>query len=187
MVGVCFNSPLTDQIPQELPRCHSEGALLRVEFHLVLTEELKCFFKVAEVVPLVEAFNEHVVNIHRHCLRDQRSEDEIDQPLKSCPGVLESERHHLVAVDGAISDEHCLVFIWWVHANLIVARIRIHEAQEVVACCGFHQLVDSWQRVVILRASCIEIGEINADSPFSILLLHQYWVSQPLRVVAFSN
>ena len=51
MVGVFFDSPLTDQISQELSRRHSEGTFLWIELHFVPMKELESLFKMTDVVP----------------------------------------------------------------------------------------------------------------------------------------
>ena len=53
----------------------------------------------------------------------------VDHPLEICSSVLQSEGHHLVAVDPLIGDERCLVFIWWMHLDLIVSWIGVHETE----------------------------------------------------------
>ena len=45
-------------------------------------------------------------------------------------------------------------------------------------------MVDPWQRKTILEADLIEIGEVDADSPLAILLLHQDWIGEPLRIMS---
>lgn len=39
----------------------------------------------------------------------------------------------------------------------------------------------------ILRASFIEVGEVHADSPFSILLFDNDWVRELVRVLNLAN
>ena len=56
-------------------------------------------------------------------------EDFVNHSLERGPSILES---YLVAVDSLICSKGCLVFIWWVHLDLIIFGISIHEAKELV-------------------------------------------------------
>jgi len=48
-------------------------------------------------------------------------EDLVDYSLEDCSGVLQSKRHHLIAVDSPIGDERRLVYVWWMLLDLIVS------------------------------------------------------------------
>ena len=74
-----------------------------------------------------------------------------------------------------------------VHYDLIIARESVHEAKELVASCGIHYEVDSGQREAVFQASPVNIGKINAESPFSIRLLDENHISQPVGVIYFSD
>ena len=56
-----------------------------------------------------------------------------------------------------------------------------------MACNGVHYEVDSGQGKTIFRASSVNIGKINAESPFSIYLLYENHVSQPVGIIYFSD
>ena len=86
-------------------------------------------------------FHQH----HLHGVSDQVHEDFVYHPLDGCPCVLESEGHHLVAVDSSISNEGHLVFIWRVHLDLIILGIGIHETKELIARRRLYLLIDPWK------------------------------------------
>ena len=48
----------------------------------------------------------------------------------------------LVAVYSLTSSEGHFVFIWWVHLDLTIARIDVHEVKEVMSYLNLYQLVD---------------------------------------------
>ena len=52
-----------------------------------------------------------------------------------------------------------------------------------MAISGIHYEVDSGQGKAIFWASPVNIGKINAESPFSIRLLDKNHISQPVRVI----
>ena len=45
----------------------------------------------------------------------------VNQPLISCPRILQTKRYHLVAEQAMASNEGCLLLIHLVHPYLIIA------------------------------------------------------------------
>ena len=74
-----------------------------------------------------------------------------------------------------------------VHFDLIITRESIHEAEELVASNCIHYEVDPWQGKAIFRASPVNIGKVNAESPLAVCLLDKNHISQPVRVIYFSD
>jgi len=74
-----------------------------------------------------------------------------------------------------------------VHLDLIITGVGVHEAEELVARCRFYQLIDPWKGINILWASFIEIDKVDADSPLTILLLHENGIREPVGVERLSN
>ena len=74
-----------------------------------------------------------------------------------------------------------------VHSDLIIARESVYEAEELVASSGVHYEVDSGEGKAVFRASPVNIGKINVESPFSIRLLDENNISQPDGIMYFSN
>ena len=52
---------------------------------------------------------------------------------------------------------------------------------------GIHYKVDSGQGKAIFRASPVNIGKVNAESPFSIFLLDENHIIQPIGIIYFSD
>ena len=74
-----------------------------------------------------------------------------------------------------------------VHSDMIIARESIHKAEELVASSGIHYEVDLGQGKAIFRASPVNIGKVNAESPFSFCLLDENHISQPVGIIYFSD
>ena len=74
-----------------------------------------------------------------------------------------------------------------VHSDLIIARESVDEAEELVASSGVHYEVNSGEGEAVFRASSVNIGKINAESPFSIRLLDKNHISQPIEIIYFSD
>ena len=56
-----------------------------------------------------------------------------------------------------------------------------------MASCSVHYKVDLGQGKAVFWTSPINIGEINAESPFSIRLLDENHIGQPVGVIYFSD
>ena len=56
-----------------------------------------------------------------------------------------------------------------------------------MASSGVHYEVDPKQGKDIFRVSPINIGKVNAESPFSIFLLDEKHISQPVGIIYFSD
>ena len=76
-----------------------------------------------DVICALYTFHQHIIDVYF-----------VDHSLESDTSILESKGHHLAAVDSLISGEAYLVFVRWVHLDLIVPKIGIHKAKELVAC-----------------------------------------------------
>ena len=74
-----------------------------------------------------------------------------------------------------------------VHSDLIITRESDHEVEELVANSGVHYELNSGQGKAIFRASPVNIGKVNAKSPFAIYLLDENHISQPVMIVYFSD
>ena len=56
-----------------------------------------------------------------------------------------------------------------------------------MANSGVHYKVDPGQGKAIFRTSPVNIGKVNAESPFSICLLDENHISQPVGIIYFSD
>ena len=56
-----------------------------------------------------------------------------------------------------------------------------------MASSGVHYEVNSGQGKTIFRASLVNIDKVNAESSFSICLLDENHISQPIGIIYFSN
>ena len=56
-----------------------------------------------------------------------------------------------------------------------------------MANSGVHYEVDLGQGKAIFRASPVNIGKVNAESPFTVCLLDENYISQPFGIIYFSD
>lgn len=89
---------------------------------------------------------------------------------------MESLYNNTIFVD----NEHSLFFIRGMHIDLVISRERIHEFEELITRRGIHKLIDLRQGEATFGACLIQVGKIYVHSPFSICLLYQHHIWQPL-------
>ena len=70
-----------------------------------------------------------------------------------------------------------------VHADLVVTGEGVHETEKFMAGCGVHDEVDPWQKEAVFWACFVDVGEVDAKSPFTICFFDEYYVSQPLWIL----
>ena len=56
-----------------------------------------------------------------------------------------------------------------------------------MASSGVHYEVNLEQGKAVFWASSVNIGKVNAESPFSIFLLDENHISQPVEIIYFSD
>ena len=72
-----------------------------------------------------------------------------------------------------------------VHSDMIITQESIHEAKE--ASSSVHYEVDPGQGKAIFRASPVNISKVDAGLPFSICLLGENHITQPVGIIYFSD
>ena len=78
--------------------------------------------------------DDYVVNIDLDVSPNLLSETVLHHSLVGGTRVLEPEGHCCVTVDAERRDECCFVFVFFLHLDLVVARIGIQEGQALTAC-----------------------------------------------------
>ena len=127
--------------------------------------------------------NKHVIHLYFDVSQDLFAEHLVYQPLVGYSSIFQPEGHHLVVVEPLDYDESSFLLVFLRHFYLIVPRECVHKSQELVPCCGIHQLVYPQQREAILWAGLVQICEVHTHPPFPICLLYKDDVGQPVRVV----
>jgi len=74
-----------------------------------------------------------------------------------------------------------------VHFYLIVFGIGIHEAKEFMTRCCLNKLVNTWEYIIVLQESFVEVSKVNTHSPLPILFLHMDGISMPVWVECLSD
>ena len=179
---VGLNASFTDHEAKEFAASNSKDAFLRVETHPVFEELSKYSVKVGNVVIFCISLNQHVVDIHFHNLTNFIFKHGVNEPLISCPRILEAKGHDLVTVQSFIGDKGCVGLVGGVHFDLVVARVGIEEAERFEASCGVNQLVDSWQGEAVHGASLVKVRVVNTHTPLTVRFGDHDDVGDPCRV-----
>lgn len=79
---------MADQEIEKFARHDPERTFSRIEFHVKLSEGLKCLFEVSQVVRRLLALGQHVIDINLHVSIDLVGKHMIDQPLIRCPCIF---------------------------------------------------------------------------------------------------
>jgi hypothetical protein len=82
-------------------------------------------------------------------------EDLCHRPLVGGTRIFEPERHDLVAIDANRRAEGCVLFVFWRHFDLIIARITVHEGEDFIGGCMVNYDFDYWERKIIFGARLI--------------------------------
>lgn len=73
------------------------------------------------------ALDDHIINVDFDIPSDLVCEDLIHQALVRCSSVLNAKCNFLVAERATIGMEHCLIFIFPMHLDFVVAFIGVKE------------------------------------------------------------
>ena len=142
LVGVNLYTSVGDEETQELAGPYSKGTLSWVKLHVVPLEGVKSLGKVDKVPLNAQRFDQHVVDVDIHVAIDLGIEHVIDESLISGASVFQPERHSGVAEDAKVDNEGCLLHIIGMHSGLVVSRVHIQEAQDLIAHDGVDKLID---------------------------------------------
>jgi hypothetical protein len=96
--------------------------------------------------------------------------------LVSGTSVLQPERHRHVALGAEEGDERCLLLVFLLDCDLVVAGVAVKEAEQVAACRGVDDLINPRQPKGFLRAMLVEVSVVDAHPPLvGVLLCGRGW------------
>ena len=127
------------------------------------------FFEVGDEIVSGVGLDDHIVDVSFDVAAYLLVKTHLDGPLVGRPGVFESEGHGGVAIRTERHDERCLDLVVLLEGYLVVARVIVEEGEQFTASGGVYNLVYLRQTKGVFRAVFVEIGVINAHSPFFFL------------------
>ena len=76
-------------------------------------------------------------------------------------------------VAASVGNEGGVFTIRWVHQNLVIPREGIHEAEHLMTGRGVNKQIYAGERIAVFGASSVEVGVVDTESPFTIVLTDQ--------------
>ena len=70
----------------------------------------------------------------------------------------------------------CLFFVGRSHGDLVVSREGVQEGEHSLSDGGVYNLVYPRQRETVFWARIVEVGVIDAHSPFAFLFGDHYYI-----------
>jgi hypothetical protein len=143
-------------------------------------------FKIGNESVRVSTLDDHAINIGFDVLVELSLETGLDSSLVSSAGVLQPERHGLVAVRAKRGDEHGLLLVFFFDSDLVIPRVVVEEEEQVAARRGVDDLVYLRQPEEVLGVVLVEVGVVDAHPPLiRVLLADEDGVGEPLRMEDF--
>jgi len=127
-------------------------------------------------------FHQHVIHITFHDLARLVFEHFIHHPLICCPYILQTEMHSPVAVGTSFGYEGRVLFVSWMHRDLIISKVCIQWIEKLIPRCWIHQFIYLGKGVAILRAGFVQVCEVHTHSLFVVGLLYHHNIDEPFEV-----
>lgn len=113
-------------------------------------------------------------------------EHNIHDSLVGGVSVLKLETRDIVVVVSMIQHRGCFANVQWVHMNLVIPWVCIHEAQHVVAWGSINKADDGWQ-CVLISADDVNIDEVYIHALYVVIFLYYNYIGSPSRVFCFRD
>ncbi|CAL8152818.1 unnamed protein product [Prunus armeniaca] len=75
---------------------------------------------------------EHVIYVDLHSLSNLLLDDLVHEPPVRCSGILQTKGRDLLALCTSFDYERRLCFVVFMHHDLIIVGVRVHEAEQLV-------------------------------------------------------
>jgi len=103
-------------------------------------------------------------------------------PLIGGSCVLQSKRHKCVHEVSQSLSKSSLLGITWVHLDLVIPYMTLHEVVHLVSRSCIDQAVYGWQWELIFWARSIQVLKIYANPNLALAFIsHEHDVGQPNR------
>ena len=169
LIKICLDTFLTNHVAQELPRSHSKSACLGIKSQSKVSDPLEEALWSCLVICLITRLHNHIIHIDLNI--------PVHHVMKQCSScsligstcVLQLKRHDSITVGAPLSDKRCLLPVLRSHHNLVITIESIHKRQHCMPCTTINQLVNMWERKIILGASLVEISKVHTNSNLAVL------------------
>ena len=127
---------------KELATQNPQEGFCRIHLQLMSPHYAEHHSQVTKIVILIAAFDSDVVDITFYRLSEMITKNYTHRSLISCSRVLQSERHHGIAIYPQRCSEWSMLLVVRIHLNLVVSWKAVHKRHpfEPRMCC------QSWRR-----------------------------------------
>jgi hypothetical protein len=113
----------------------------------------------------VSGLDDHVIHIGFNVLVELPLETGLDSSLVGSAGVLQPEGQGRVAVRAKRGDGHGHLLVFFLDCDLVVPRVAVEEAEQVIARCGVDDLNNPRQPEGVLGAMLVVVSVVDAHPP----------------------
>ena len=122
-----------------------------------------------------------IIHVNLHVRTDNPLEDLVHKPLVGRSNILQIERHYLIVIVRIVRHEGGFLSVLWVHAYLVVVKVRVQEIENFVGGCTIHQSVDIGSEYESLGHALLRFI-VHTHPPLVVSLgVHDY-IGQPSGV-----
>jgi hypothetical protein len=129
LLWVGFDATRRDDELEQHTSWDPEDAFFRVEFYAILSEFIESFIKVGHELVGLLGLDYNVIHVCLDGLSDEIAETFKHTSLVCCSCILQIEWHANVTLQFEWRDKRSHELVRLFHHNLIVARVRIKEAE----------------------------------------------------------
>src|SRR6184192_4328173 len=158
---------------QVFDRFFEEFAFGHVPIHLVLAEDFEDLADVVDMLLVISAVNEDIINIYNHTDVQQRFQDVLDQRLEGSWGICESEGHDFVLIMTISCAKSHFLDVIFVNADLIVSPTKVNLGEDLCTLKSVNEVIDEGDGKSVLLGDLVEGSIVDAHAQLPILLLDE--------------
>src|SRR6184192_2369046 len=158
---------------QVFDRFFEEFALGHVPIHLVLAEDFEDLADVVDMLLVISAVNEDIIDVDNHTDVQQRFQDVLDQRLESSWGIRESEGHNLVLIVTISCTKSRFLDVIFVNTDLIVSPTKVDLGKNLCTLKSVNEVVNEGDGKSVLLGDLVKGPIVNAHAQLPILLLDE--------------
>ena len=170
---------MSHHIAEEFSRTYPKRAFGGIKTELVFPQDSEYACKIPYMLGHYLTLHHHVIYVHFNIFTHSCFKHLGHHPLIRRSRIFQAERHHLVMIISHRSDKRRFLLIVKGQWYLIVSLESIKETHPRMTYGCIHQLIHLRKGEMIFRTGFVQVCEVYTDSPFPVLLLYHYSVSQP--------
>src|SRR6184192_212967 len=156
---------------QVFDRFFEEFAFGHVPIHFVLAEDFEDLADVVDMLLVISAVDQDIIDVYNHTNVQQRFQDVLDQRLEGSRGIRESEGHDFVLIMTVSCAKGCFLDVVLVNADLIVSPTKVNLGEDLCTLKSVNEVVNEGDWKSVLLGDLVEGPMVDAHAQLPILLL----------------